>query len=431
MKTFKFSTLAAAVVAASAASISAAQAEGFIEDSTGKLSIRNYYFNENGKNGDLKDRREWVQGFRFDFVSGYLFDTIGFDYSAGAAFKLDNPADNTKYNEKYSATNLPVDSEGNDVNNIAGTTQAYVKAKFGGENLNVNGKYGLMQQGTETFGTSGSRVLPSSIFGTYAEGNVYGVKLYGARFTETSPRHQSYFSKDLENGSGEEIDQLDIIGAGYELNNGLGFVVEHGKSDDYIKKRFAKVYYTVDLGNDMSLDLDARYGKAEENGDKFDKFSGANAYKNDDYESRYYNATATLNVGGASFGVGYNQTKDGDWHSGYFDQDHGTFNSSLSLYSNDFANEGEKAWVVNASYDFANAGVPGLTAGVSYGYGDGIERANDSDDKEREFAQEVTYKFQDGPLKDLSVQWQHWNYSGHQTDEDSHRIKLIYDIALF
>ena len=89
MKTFKFSALAAAVVAASATSITAAQAEGFIEDSTGKLSIRNYYFNESGKNGSEFDRREWVQGFRFDFQSGYLWDTVGFDYSAGAAFKLD------------------------------------------------------------------------------------------------------------------------------------------------------------------------------------------------------------------------------------------------------------------------------------------------------------------------------------------------------
>lgn len=431
MKTFKFSTLAAAVVAASAASITTAQAEGFIEDSTGNLSIRNYYFNENGKSRSKAndfDRREWVQGFRFDFVSGYLFDTIGFDYSAGAAFKLDNPSNKNG----FSNTNLPQDGKDSDVNNITGTTQAYVKAKFGDENLGLNAKHGLMQLGTATFGTSGSRILPSSVFATYLEGNISGLKLYGARITKHSTRESSNFADSLGAGGDatnqDNVDYVNIVGATYELDNGLGFEVEAGKSDDFVEKRFAKVYYTIDMGNDTSLLLDARYGKAEEDGDKFD------GTQNETDESRYYNATATLNTGAFSTWLGYNRTSDGDWISSYYNGDHGTFNSSLSLWQ-DFSREGEKAWVVGVGYDFADAGIPGLTAQTWYARSTGID-TDESDAAHSgaaEFTQDLTYKFQSGALKDLSVQWQHsrTNSPNRDGDEDSHRLKLIYDIALF
>ncbi|WP_163832973.1 OprD family outer membrane porin [Spartinivicinus ruber] len=422
MKTFKFSTLAAAVVAASAASITTAQAEGFIEDSTGNLSIRNYYFNENGKNGNDFDRREWVQGFRFDFVSGYLFDTIGFDYSAGAAFKLDAPGKNF--------TNLPKDKgSNNDVNDIGGTTQAYVKAKFGDENLGLNAKHGLMQLGTATFGTSGSRILPSSVFATYLEGNVSGLKLYGARITKHSDRDSSNFADALQsNGVNDNVDYVNIVGAAYEFENGLGFEVEAGKSDDFVEKRFAKAYYTIDMGSDTSLLLDARYGEAEEDGNKYDDTP------NDRAESRYYNATATLNVGAASTWVGYNRTYEGNWISEYYGQDYGTFNSSLSLWQ-DYSRKDEKAWVVGVGYDFSDAGIPGLTAKAWYARSNGIDTvdAQVAHEGGSEFTQDLTYKFQTGALKDLSVQWQHTRLNSPKADndEDSHRIKLIYDIALF
>ncbi|WP_439958878.1 OprD family outer membrane porin, partial [Pseudomonas neuropathica] len=56
-------------------------AQGFLEDSHGKLSLRNYYFNDDYRDGG-NDRKEWAQGFLLNLQSGYTAGTVGFGLDA-------------------------------------------------------------------------------------------------------------------------------------------------------------------------------------------------------------------------------------------------------------------------------------------------------------------------------------------------------------
>ena len=69
----------------------ALMAQGFIEDAKGKLTLRNYYFNDDYRDGG-NDRREWAQGFLLNLQSGYTEGTVGFglDALALAGLKLDS-----------------------------------------------------------------------------------------------------------------------------------------------------------------------------------------------------------------------------------------------------------------------------------------------------------------------------------------------------
>ncbi|MBU2710289.1 OprD family outer membrane porin [Zooshikella harenae] len=430
MKMFKLSALSAAVFAAASATAVTAQAEGFIDDSSATLSIRNQYRNESGVNGHEFDRKEWVQGFQLDYQSGYFMDIIGFDYSAGAAFKLDQPANETGWD----ATNLPQDGNRSDVNDIAGTNQAYLKAKFGDENLNANMKFGLQRTCTELFCPSGSRILPASAYGTYLEGNVQNLKVYGARWTQMHSRSQSYFAKDFKDGD-NTIDSVKLVGAAYKFDNGLGLYAEYGEADEYLKKYFTKADYTIDLGNETSLLLDARYAHAKDHGDNYNG-------EDNDYESKYYNLTATLSIQDLDVWVGYNVTKDGDWAGqwdGEVDQA-GAFNSSLDLWQG-YNRKDERAWVVGVNYKFDNIGLPGLEAGTRYAHSSNIDKNSlaaskqnplTNDDQAHEWTQWAKYTVQTGPMKDFSVYVEHArgdNPTGG--DEDDTLVHLQYDLAIF
>lgn len=435
MRTFKLTSLSAAILAASALVPTTSQAAGFIDDSSATFSIRNYYFNENGinrtRNVDDYDRREWVQGFQFEYTSGYLWDIIGFDYAAGAAFKLDNPADTSG----YSPTNLPVDKSSTaDVNDIGGTNKANLKAKIGDDKMNANLRFGLQRTCTELYCPSGSRILPVTSYGTYIEGNIESLKLYGARWTKIHSRNNSFFAEDFQDATGDEIDDITFLGAAYKFDNGLGLYAEWGNSDDYLEKHFLKIDYTFDLGSGITLLVDGRWAEAEEDGDGY-------GTANQGYESSYWNLTGTLTVNDFYVKLGYNKTSDGDWNGEWHAniQQDGVYNSSLDQWQG-YNREDERAWLVGIGYDFGNIGYPGLNASTYYAYGTDIKdtslaagnNAMTSDDNAHEWGQYVSYTVQSGPMKDLSVSWEHYRVDNPTGgDEDTSRIKIKYDITLF
>lgn len=51
-------------------------AQGFWEDSQGRLTLRNFYFNDDYREGG-EDRKEWAQGFLLNLQSGYTEGTVG------------------------------------------------------------------------------------------------------------------------------------------------------------------------------------------------------------------------------------------------------------------------------------------------------------------------------------------------------------------
>lgn len=58
-------------------------AAGFIDDSSAKLALRNYYFDRDYKGTSVQSvAREWAQGFILNVSSGFTQGPIGFGLNA-------------------------------------------------------------------------------------------------------------------------------------------------------------------------------------------------------------------------------------------------------------------------------------------------------------------------------------------------------------
>ncbi|MGY0217179.1 OprD family outer membrane porin [Endozoicomonadaceae bacterium StTr2] len=425
MKLLSKSALSVAIVAAMAAS--ATQAESVTIDPSLKLTYKNYYWKEDKKSAGTSDRDEWVHALVADFDTGYVNDMVGAVVTVGAADKIDTFAtkDNAGNALSRNITNLATGEDGK-ANGIAGVQQAFLKAKYKVGEVELKGSYGVKKRSYELYGDSGSRILAASSTGLDLSASGYGFTVYGSQIDGYSPRNQSTLSEDLTNAAGKKIDKVQIFGANYKIA-GVGLTAEFAKSQDYVKNSFFKADYSVKIDDNMSVDLDGRYGKSEEDG---------SLYATKGYESSYYNLNATLNYGPAFVGLGYNKTKDGDYSKALFKADTGTFNSSLAGWE-DFALEDEKAYIVSAGYDFADM-LPGLK--VNAWFAKGKDAKDVKDFKRREIGGYTSYAF-DGQLKGLSLAWLHINYRAEGTrnnaavgglyDKNINRFYLKYSVSVF
>ena len=78
----KKSTLAFAVAAGVLAQ--QAGAAGFVEDSKASVTARNFYINQDNRDGAAKPSKqeEWGQGFLLNYTSGFTEGTVGFGVDA-------------------------------------------------------------------------------------------------------------------------------------------------------------------------------------------------------------------------------------------------------------------------------------------------------------------------------------------------------------
>ena len=420
--------LLGAAIAAAIASTSVQAAEVMTADPSLKLTYKNYYWNQSqtSKKTDPNHvngykRREWVHGIVADFDSGYVNDMVGAVVTAGFVAPLSVKKDT-------SMTNVSKGSDGK-ANGIAGFQQAFVKAKYSLGEVMLKGSVGVKKRGTALYGNSGSRLLAASSNGIDLSADVADLNVYATQITSASARNSSVFSRDLQgDGNKGKIDNIRIFGANYTIA-GVKLTAETLKSKDFIKKNFAKVAYTVDLADEQSLELDARYGTAADAG---------KLYKSDDYKSSYYNLNGTMKINDAYVSLGYNKTSKGDWRKdnsvGVNDD---VMNSSLDLWAA-YALEDEKAYLIKAGYNFAEQGLAGLN--VKGWYAKGRDAKDVDNFKRSEYGSYLSYAFE-GDLKGLSLAWLHVGYRadgqrngnavGGLFEEDVNRLYLKYSVTAF
>ncbi|CAM3693496.1 OprD family outer membrane porin [Parendozoicomonas haliclonae] len=416
MKTLTKCTLSAAV-AAIIATNAAQAAEVVTVDPSLKLTYKNFNWQEDYGSGVSNERDEWVHGVIADFDTGYVNDVIGAVVTTGAVFPLD-------VQKGSSMANVAKDSRG-DADSIGGFQQVYLKAKHTAGDVNLNASYGVKKRGFELYGNSGSRVLAASSEGFDVSAAYGDLNVYASRLTGASNRNQSALTRDIMQ-DGNKIDNILIYGANYSIA-GVGLVAEQLKSQDYLKKGFLMASYGLELSEGMGIDLDARYGTAKRDGNLVPA----------GYKSKYVNLNATLNVANAFVGIGYNKTKDGDWNRNNGSGNSDVFNSSLDLWDQ-FANEGEKAYLLTAGYNFADLGLPGLSVDVTTAKGKDAKGFSKFD--RREFSGNVSYSFS-GDLEGLSVAWYHYDYklderadgatATDKTKENGDRVYLTYSVSVF
>lgn len=396
-----------------------ASAEGFIDDSKLKLQLRNVYFNENFRDEHgmsaraartaKSERTEWAQGFLLDYQSGFTQGTMGFGIDALGLLgvKLDS-------GRGRSGTGLlPVHDDGRAADEFA-SAGVTAKARFAKTTV----KYGTLLPKTPVLIYNDARLLPQTYQGTQiSSSDIENLTVTGGYLDRFKLRDSTDSVPIVPDGfSGDKSGDFSYAGAEYKLGKDIRLSYFYGELDNFYRQNFAGIQHDLPLAGGV-LTSDLRYFHSADTGSAFDG----------KIDNDMLSGQLSYAIAGHTMGGGY-QTLSGD--AGL------PFISGATVYSfsnagiGKFIEEDEKTWMLNYGYNFAAAGVPGLT--FSARYLSGNDGKSDTTVKEWERDTELAYVVQGGTLKGLGVRLRNYVYrSDFSRGRDSNRIYLTYDIVLW
>lgn len=398
----------------------AAHGAGFIDDSSLKLQLRNVYFNENFRDEQglsaraaasaKSERVEWAQGFLLDYQSGFTQGTLGLGVDALAlvGVKLDS-------GRGRSGTGLlPVHDDGRAADEFA-SAGVTAKARLGKTVV----KHGSLLPKTPVLVYNDARLLPQTYQGTQlVSTDISGLTLSAGHLDRFKQRDSSDSTGLYADGyGGGASGDFTYAGAEYAVSKQLRLSYFHGELEHFYRQDFGGVQHDLPLAGGV-LTSDLRYFKSRDSGAAYggridnDMLSGQLAY------------THT----GHTLGAGY-QVLDGEAGLPYVSG--ATVYSFSNVGIGKFIEEEEKTWMASYAYNFAAAGVPGLTFMTRYLSGDnGRSGAAGLSEWERDM--ELAYVVQSGSFKGLGVKLRNYVYrADFARGRDSNRIYLTYDIALW
>jgi len=397
-----------------------AGASGFVDDSKLKLQLRNVYFNENFRDEHgmsaraaataKSERVEWAQGFLLDYQSGFTEGTVGVGLDALGllGLRLDS-------GRGRSGTGLlPVHDDGRAAQEFA-SAGATAKARLGQTVV----KHGTLLPKTPVLVYNDARLLPQMYQGTQLTStDIDGLALTAGHLDRFKQRDSSDSTGIYLDGyGGGKSGDFSFAGADYAVSKQLRLSVYHGQLANFYRQDFAGLVHDLPLAGGV-LTTDLRYFKSRDSGAAYGggidnhMFSGQVAYAHS----------------GHSVGAGY-QVLDGEAGLPYISG--ATVYSFSNVGIGKFIEEEEKTWMASYGYNFAAAGVPGLTFMTRYLSGDNGRSAGEGI-KEWERDAEIAYVVQGGPLKGLGVKLRNYVYrSDFARGRDSNRLYLTYDIAIW
>ncbi|WP_341797999.1 MULTISPECIES: OprD family porin [unclassified Pseudomonas] len=397
-----------------------AGASGFVDDSKLKLQLRNVYFNENFRDEHglsaraaataKSERVEWAQGFLLDYQSGFTEGTVGVGLDALGllGLRLDS-------GRGRSGTGLlPVHDDGRAAQEFA-SAGATAKARLGQTVV----KHGTLLPKTPVLVYNDARLLPQTYQGTQLTStDIDGLALTAGHLDRFKQRDSSDSTGIYLDGyGGGKSGDFSFAGADYAVSKQLRLSVYHGQLANFYRQDFAGLVHDLPLAGGV-LTTDLRYFKSRDSGAAYGggidnhMFSGQVAYAHS----------------GHSVGAGY-QVLDGEAGLPYISG--ATVYSFSNVGIGKFIEEEEKTWMASYGYNFAAAGVPGLTFMTRYLSGDNGRSAGEGI-KEWERDAEIAYVVQGGPLKGLGVKLRNYVYrSDFARGRDSNRLYLTYDIAIW
>ena len=440
MRVMKWSMIALAVAAGTsqfAVASSQDDSKGFFGDQSLKLKTRMEYMNRDYKNG-VSNPSSGTSGYRQDtgvsqlltYESGFTQGTVGFglDAMAMGSVKLDGGS-GRRGNGLFAN-----DSDGNPEKS-QGKLGGAVKFRLSDTVL----KYGQQFVASPVFATDDSRLLPEVATGTLITSKeIKGLELNAGRFTSLSK--QTGMGRDSigglpdENGNGGKgLTNINIFGASYAFTDNFTGALAASDADDYFKKYYINLNYTLPIADNQSLnfDLNGYKTKGESRGDLVDAIGDGTL----GVDNNLWSLAAAYSLGAHKFTVAYQQSS-GD-NAYYYGVDGGsTIFVSNSIQISDFVGREEKSWQARYDLNMATYGVPGLSFMTRYVKGDNINVANAGEGKEYEWNLESKYVVQEGPAKDLSFRVRYANYrsnaaySGYSPDLYDTRLIVEYPLNI-
>lgn len=427
-----------------------ADEHGFLEDSKLTITAKNLYYDNNNRDNYAGQAREWGQGFIFDFKSGFTQGTVGFGIDAIGmfGFRLDGGGRAGKtpnIPQRTPGTMFPTKTNGSAERSF-GSFGVAPKIRFSKTEV----KYGTFMPNMPVVVSNNGRLLPQTFDGgmitsnelkdfTFVAGKLEHVK--GRASTNNEP--MSIDGASTRVGS----NKFYFGGVDYRVTKDLTLQYYYGNLKDFYKQHFAGLKYNLELPVGK-LNTDIRYFYNDSDG-KNGSTSGflegyrSRGYKNTNGEvdNQTWSIALTYSLKGHALTGGY-QSMSGNSNFPFLNQGgaYGAAGATAYLWTDSqigkFLNAGERTWFGQYSYNFAELGLPGLTASVKYLRGSNARdtrltaSTNPNYGKresewERDFR--IAYKIQSGPLKNLELAWMNATFrSGATNDLDENRLIATY-----
>lgn len=441
MRVMKWSMIALAVAAGTsqfAVASSQDESKGFFGDQSLKLKTRFEYMNRDYKNG-VSNPSSGTAGYRQDsglsqlltYESGFTQGAVGFglDAMAMGSVKLDGGSG------KRGNGLFANDSEG-DPQKSQGKVGGAVKLRLSDTVL----KYGQQFVASPVFATDDSRLLPEVATGTLLTSKeIKGLELSAGRFTALSK--QTGMARDSIGGLTDEdgnhgkglSDGINIFGASYAFTDNFSGAVAASDAEEYFKKYYVNLNYTLPITDDQSLnfDLNGYKTKGDKRGDLVDAIGDGTL----GVDNNLWSLAAAYSLGAHKFTVAF-QRSSGDNAYYYGVDGNSTIFVSNSIQISDFVGREEKSWQARYDLNMASYGVPGLSFMTRYVMGDNIKTNGLGEGKENEWNIESKYVVQEGPAKDLSFRARFANYrsngaySGYSPDVYDTRLIIEYPLSI-
>ncbi|WP_263143089.1 OprD family porin [Pseudomonas sp. RIT-PI-AD] len=444
----KRSFLAMAVAASSGILAQSALAAGFIEDSKAGLTLRNFYINQDNRDGAAapSKQEEWGQGFIFNFTSGYTAGTVGVGVDALGlvGLRLDS-GKGTHYNPTSANRGglvFPTDSHGEAVDEFSslGLTGKVKISK-------TEARLGTLQPKLPVVTYNDGRLLPQTFEGGQITSNeIDGLTLTGGKLEHAKGRNSSddeaLAIAGAGGASGQRSNAFYFAGGDYKINKDLLAQYYYGNLDDFYKQHFLGLTHNLALPvgalkSDLRYFLSSSDGKNGSTSGRADGYRSAGYWKAGDsdrgeVDNRTWSALFTYTLGGHALSGGYQQVS-GDSDFPFLNQGDG---STAYLITDrqigKFQRAGERTWLAQYGYDFATLGVAGLNASVVYLKGDNIDTATgDAQEWERDLV--VNYVVPEGTFKGVGLSWRNASLRSEvasQRDQDENRLILSYTLPL-
>lgn len=362
------SALGAALLCAAAANAQASaqdEAQGFVAGS--RLGLLNRVVWEqldyqkgssfratNGLRGQTQ-AQESAYGLMLNYQSGYTRGLVGvgLDAHAYGALNLDTQADSARATPRYVA------KDGADIADRFGRAGAALKLRLASTEL----KLGEMRTKNPIFSSSDSRLLPETNRGwQLTSTDLPGLSLQAGRFTRWSDRNaRQNGGRLLANYAGSPGDAFSFLGGTWTTP------VPHLSVSSYYG-RYAEHWNTWYLGSAYQLPL------AEQRKLAFN----LNLYRNTDtgqaraghIDTTTWSLMGSYAFGPHKLGLGY-QKVQGDNPFDYVNRGSIWLDNAMQL--SDFNGPREASWQLKYDVDLGPLLAPGLSAGVAYTRGSGID----------------------------------------------------------
>lgn len=391
----------------------------FVSDSQLSLETRNFYMNRDFRDnvGGKHKAEDWGQGFMLRYNSGFTDGTIGFGVDALGLLGV--KLDSGRGTSGTGALQVQKDGNVSDEFSFLGLT---AKARLANSLLTV----GTHAPTLPIAFRNDTRLLPQTFEGAQlVSKDIDNLTLTAGQFRGTRLRDSSDYQNMsmvafAGNGGlvagGKASDRFNYAGASYAFTPNLTGTYFYAELEDNYNQHYGNLIHSLPLAEGLTLKSDIRYFDSSKEG-------------NTTVDNRNLGAMFTFAYQGHALGFAY-QDQSGKTGQPFIAGGTDPWALNTVTYHH-FLRAQEDSWQIRYDYDFAAAGIPGLTLMTRYVRGDNFEIGG-AKAKEWERNLDLGYVIQSGPLKNLGLRWRNVAYRGsHTTDIDENRLIVSYTVKFW